>query len=182
MLTSIAGNPANKQRQTGFTYVMVLAAVVITGIVMTVAEVQTSYIVKREREAELLFRGIAYREAIKSYYESGKPVKVYPRTLDDLIKDPRAAYKRHIRALYNDPMTNSDWILIRGDDGGISGVTSSSTDEPFKISDFPVGMEDFEKATSYHEWRFVYQPTQLKTLKQNPATQSAISSSQSTTK
>jgi len=72
---------------------------------------------KAEREQELLYRGSAYRRAIQSYYEAGGALKQFPRTLDDLLKDSRTASgKRHIRALYPDPMNKSEkpeWLLIR---------------------------------------------------------------------
>ena len=68
-------------------------------------------IVQADREAELLFRGQAYRRAIESYYRANG---VYPRALEDLLKDPRFPSKRHIRSLYPDPMGKGQaWLLLR---------------------------------------------------------------------
>lgn len=161
MPTSIVGNPRN--RQAGFTYVMVLVAVIITGIFAEVATQYSSHARVMDREAELLFRGAAYSEAIKSYYESGKPIKAYPRSLDDLIKDPRSIRKRHLRNLYSDPfdLEKRGWKLIRSNDGGISGVASQNTGKPLKTGNFKKGYEKLEGVSSYSEWVFEYVPVVL---------------------
>ncbi|HYT14908.1 MAG TPA: type II secretion system protein [Burkholderiales bacterium] len=155
MRISRAGKPNN---QPGFSYAMVLAAVVIVGIVIEAARVTTWRIVRADREAELLFRGQAYRNAIASFYQSNG---AFPRSLEDLPLDPRSASKRHIRALYPDPMSQGEkreWRLIQAAGGGISGVASASTDEPLKQANFPREFEKFTGAKSYSEWVFEYTP------------------------
>ncbi len=148
--------------QRGFSYALVLAAVVILGIVAEAAHVTTWRMLKAEREQELLYRGDAYRRAIRSYYEAGGAIRQFPRSLDDLLKDSRTASgKHHIRALYADPMNKdekAEWTLIRAADGGISGVASQSKDEPLKQANFPKEFEKFAGAKSYAEWVFEYQP------------------------
>src|SRR5512145_2634750 len=107
---------ASRPSQAGFSYVMVLAALVIIGIVVEAAHVTTWYLLQADREAELLYRGQAYKRAIQSYYDaSPTPVKTYPRALEDLVKDPRSPSKRHLRALYRDPMAKDEkgeWTLV----------------------------------------------------------------------
>ena len=149
---------------------MVLVAVIVLGILMEVATIHTSRAQQAEREAELLYRGMAYRNAIKSYYEDGKPVKTYPKSLEDLVKDPRSAHKRHLRALYPDPMSKdkSEWLLIRAADGGISGVASAGKDAPIKTANFPAGLERLEGAKSYADWIFEYAPSQVPGLLKPP--------------
>jgi type II secretory pathway pseudopilin PulG len=145
-------------QENGFTYVMVLVAIVVIGILVEVATLLTSRTAQAEREAELLYRGQAYQRAIKNYYDTGKS---FPRSLDDLLKDPRSASKRHIRALYPDPVAkgeSKDWLLIRARDGGIAGVASASKDEPMKKANFPKGLEKLESAKTYAEWVFEYVP------------------------
>jgi type II secretory pathway pseudopilin PulG len=147
--------------QSGFSYVMVLAAVVILGIVAEAAHLTTWHILQRDREAELMFRGDAYRRAIQSYYEAAAPVYIYPRALDDLLKDPRFAGKRHIRQLYSDPMgedEKKEWLLIRSPDGGVSGVSSASKKEPLKKTNFPREFEKFAGTGTYAEWLFEFVP------------------------
>lgn len=154
----IAGKPNN--RQGGFTYVMILVVVVITGIFAEVSTFYASRSRQMDREAELLFRGTAYRNAIKSYYESGKPIKSYPKSLNDLVKDPRFAHKTHLRIMYQDPFgkDKSEWKLLRAFDGGIAGVASQSLDTPLKTGNFRQGYEKFEDAKSYAGWIFEYSP------------------------
>jgi type II secretory pathway pseudopilin PulG len=151
---------------------MVLVAVIALGILMEVATIHTSRVHQMDREAELLFRGMAYRNAIKSYYESGKPVKSYPKSLEDLMKDPRSAHKRHLRTPYPDPMSKDkgEWLLIRAADGGVAGVSSASKEAPIKTANFPAGLERLEGAKSYAEWLFEYVPSQASVPPKSPAT------------
>ncbi len=167
MPTSTAG----KRRNSGFSYAVVLAAVVIIGIVVEAAHVTTWRVVRADREAELLFRGQAYRRAIQSYYQSNGQ---FPMSLEDLLKDPRSASKRHIRALYADPMAKDEkkeWRLVKNG-GGISGVVSTSTEEPLKQANFPVGLEKLNGAKSYSDWVFEYVPQPVAPAK--PGTPGAV--------
>jgi type II secretory pathway pseudopilin PulG len=142
----------------GFTYVTVLAAVIIVGIVVQAAHATTWRLIRADREAELLFRGQAYRNAIRSFHQTNG---VFPRTLEDLVKDPKSAGRTHIRALYRDPTSKDEkgeWRLVRAIDGGIAGVSSASSDEPLKQANFPPELIKFTAAKSYSEWIFEYVP------------------------
>lgn len=150
------GKAPSKQR--GFSYAMVLAAIVIVGILVEAAHETTWHIVQSDREAELLFRGEAYRRAIQSFYQSNG---AYPRQLEDLLKDPRSASRRHLRALYKDPFgreKKGEWTIVLAKDGGIAGVASTSSEEPLKRANFPKQFEKFAAAKSYKEWIFEYVP------------------------
>ena len=154
MQISRAGKAASSQR--GFTYAAVLVAVVIVGIGAEVTYLSMVRIVQADEEAELLFRGQAYRRAIESFYKTNGS---YPRSLDDLLKDPRSPSRRHIRVLYPDPMAKEKkqgWQLIPSTDGGVGGVASRSTDKPIKTANFPVVFDKFNGAQSYSEWIFEY--------------------------
>lgn len=156
MRTSPAGTTASSQK--GFTYAAVLAAVVIVGIAAELTYLSTVRIVQADREAELLFRGQAYYRAIASYYRANRS---YPRSLDDLLVDPHSPSRRHIRALYQDPMAKGaaqDWLVIPAADGGIGGVASRSTDKPIKTANFPLNFNKFNGAKAYSEWIFEYVP------------------------
>ncbi len=149
-------------RQRGFSYAVLLIAVIVIALAAEVAVQTTSQVMKRDREDELLYRGDQYRRAIKSYYESGVGIKRYPPSLDDLLVDPRFQRRRHIRQLYPDPMDREgkgEWKLIRATDGGIKGVVSSSEDKPLKQANFPAGMERFSGAGTYAAWTFEHVPT-----------------------
>jgi type II secretory pathway pseudopilin PulG len=181
MRTSTAGNPPSIRspgRQSGFTYVMALVAIVLVGIFAGVANLATTRIVQADREQELLFRGQVYRSAIQHYYMAeGR----YPRALQELLKSPHFARRGYLRALYPDPMASEDarnenggWRLVRAADGGIAGVASRRKQEPLKHANFPIGLESFEGAKNYSEWIFEYRPQAVIGANAAPASPSAL--------
>jgi type II secretory pathway pseudopilin PulG len=144
--------------QSGFTYLTVLFVVAFMGIGLALTGELWHTAVTREKEAQLLHVGNQYRHAIARYYASGP--RQYPRTLEDLLKDPRKPNtERHLRKLYFDPITGkNDWGQVKGPDGGIMGVYSSSAERPFKTAGFGVYNKEFEGAGKYSDWKFVYAP------------------------
>ena len=145
--------------QNGFTLIGVIFLTVVFGIAFAGVNKYWSTALKREKEAELLFRGDQIRKAISSYLSSSKSggKSSYPRRLEDLMKDPRyLTVKRHLRKKYPDPMSDDgEWGYIMDAAGGIKGVYSKSTERPLKVSNFPKEYSAFEKAKSYSDWRFV---------------------------
>ena len=147
--------------QKGAALMGVLVAVVILGLMSGIAGSTWSSTMQRAKEQELLWRGNQYRQAIGSYYETahGGAAGIFPSDLESLTKDPRSAVVvRHLRKLFLDPMTGEDWVVIKDPSGKISGVHSSSTQEPFKKSGFSEINKDFEDKESYSEWQFVFTP------------------------
>jgi type II secretory pathway pseudopilin PulG len=145
-------------RRRGFTYLSVLfiVAILSTGLALIGEVWHTSAM--RDKEADLLFVGNQYRKAIARYYLSG-PQRQYPRSLEDLLKDPRRpGAERYLRKPYPDPVTGKEWILVKAPDGGILGVHSASEDKPFKPARFKVRDAAFEGAQKYSDWKFVYMP------------------------
>jgi len=151
----------------GFTYVTVLIFIAVTGIALAGISKYWSSVLKREREKELLYRGGQIRKAIESYFNStsGSSHR-YPKSLNDLIKDPRFPdIRRHLRKLYRDPMTiclknKGKWGLIHDVNNNIKGVYSISNETPQKRGNFSTEYENFEKAKKYSDWKFVYSPKQ----------------------
>jgi type II secretory pathway pseudopilin PulG len=141
----------------GFTYIGLLIAIVLLGVALSAVGTVWRTTAQREREQELLFIGRAYQTAITDYYEAGRQL---PQSLDDLVEDKRWPKARHfLRRLYADPMTGQvDWVLIRNDSSGITGVASSSTAEPIKKGGFRTDEESFADAQSYEEWKFIFTP------------------------
>ena len=142
--------------QRGFTFIGLLVAVVVMGLMLTMVARVWSTTAQREREKQLLFVGHAYRAAIASYYAYGHK---FPSSLDELLKDERFPLpKRHLRRLYPDPVTGqTDWTLVLTSDGqGIMGVVSSSKVTPIKRAGFPFQDESFKGADCYCGWQFVY--------------------------
>lgn len=112
---------------------------------------------QRADEAQLLWAGQQYRQAIESYY-NGTPrgVRQLPTTMDELIEDRRFPKPvRHLRRLYLDPMTpGGAWVVVRRGTQ-IVGVSSSSTRKPFRKVDFEPGLETFAQAETYADWAFI---------------------------
>ncbi|MEJ2201161.1 MAG: type II secretion system protein [Desulfuromonadaceae bacterium] len=147
--------------QRGTVLLYVLLAVTIMGLLAGIAGTSWKTVTQRAKEEELLWRGNQYRRAIAAYYNAGKKGAqgMYPRTLEQLIRDPRSlGVVRYLRRLYPDPLTGGEWELIKDSNGLIQGVHSRSQLKPFKTDGFPEENDNFAGKTSYDEWRFVYTP------------------------
>ena len=154
--------PLNKQ--SGFTYLAILFAIAIAGVVLAATGINWSQAAQREKERELLFVGNQFRQAIALYYEkSPNGVKRYPRTLNDLLKDDRQIVtSRYLRKIYLDPMSwKADWGFEVAPDGGVMGVHSLSDAAPLKTANFDYANQAFDGATKYSDWIFDYSPPVL---------------------
>jgi type II secretory pathway pseudopilin PulG len=151
---------ASGRRQGGFTYAALLLAVAVIGIGLATAGQSWSTAAQREREAELLFIGGEFRDAIRAYYFASPGAQRYPRRLDELLEDERfPSVRRHLRRVYRDPMTGKrDWVLIEAPGGGIMGVHSRSRGGALKTANFSDANRDLEGKASYADWKFVFQP------------------------
>jgi type II secretory pathway pseudopilin PulG len=154
------------KKEKGFTYIGLMIAVAMTGAGLAAYGEFASHAALREKEAELLFRGNQYREAIASYY---KKEKRYPQSLEQLLKDPRYPMPvHHLRKLYPDPMTGAaDWALIKAPEGGIMGVHSRSEEAPIKTGNFAARDAALAEAPRdpestgprYADWKFFHRPS-----------------------
>ena len=165
--------------QKGFTYLAALIAVGVLGAVLAAAGEMASHASKREKEAELLFVGQQYRQAIASYYErSPGGAKRYPPALEDLLQDRRVpTLQRHLRKLYKDPVTGADLAVMEAPGGGIMGVFSRSEAAPAKTGNFAKRDEGLADAASYAEWKFFYQPQELSAAPGERASPNGLSAS-----
>jgi type II secretory pathway pseudopilin PulG len=147
--------------QAGFTFIGLIAAIAVLGVLLSVVGQVWSFSAQRQKEQQLLYIGDQYRQAIGSYFAAGS---TYPLSLQDLLSDERSPVPRHhLRQIYRDPLTNdTDWILIKDPTGvGIMGVASSSKLTPIKrlrFEDIEVG---FANKDCYCDWKFVYTPPNL---------------------
>lgn len=148
--------------QRGFTFLTVMFSIVLIGTMIGAAARQLTTVAKREKETELLFRGQAIRKGIELYYRTSRAgFSQYPRTLEELIKDPGSpGVRRYLRKLYADPVTGGEWVLIRDGSGRVKGVRSASEEVPLKTGNFPEELKSFEGKKKYSEWLFEYNPQQ----------------------
>lgn len=147
--------------QGGFTYLGILIAVVIMGVLLAQTGVSWSQSAQRENERQLLFAGDQFRQAIASYYErTPGAVRRYPEKLQDLVEDRRYNPPQHyLRQIYVDPLTGRrEWGLVKAPEGGIMGVYSLSDEAPIKKAGFDQADMGFEKAKKYADWKFSYDP------------------------
>ena len=116
--------------QSGVTYLMVMFAIVLMRISLSVVGKQWVMTVKRDHEAELLFRGTRIQNAIARYaadYEIRKATRPnrYPLSLEELTQRP----KRYLQVVYKDPITGQDFELIKIG-AEVRGVRSRSKERP----------------------------------------------------
>jgi type II secretory pathway pseudopilin PulG len=144
--------------QRGAIFLALLFAVAVVGGTLAAGASLSSRMQQREHETQLLWADQQFRQALVAYAQSGGAgAQSYPRTLDDLLLDPRsAAPRRFLRRIYDDPMTRStDWGLVRNERGLIIGVHSRSEAKPMRRAHFASEHGGFEEAATYSEWRFM---------------------------
>lgn len=152
---------AKARKQKGFTYLIALFMVATLSILTLRALENSLTKERRDKEAELLFVGQAYQNAIMTYYQNSPgTAKKYPPDLPSLLQDSRTtSLQRPLRRLYADPITASqNWGVITAEEGGVKGVYSLSTQKPIKANGFPPTLSNFIGAKSYTEWQFIYVP------------------------
>ena len=140
---------------------MVLMIVMIMGIMLGITGQSWQHIMKREKEEELIFRGLQIKNALDRWHNSpqGQLPATPLRDLRDLLKDPRTGGNmKYLRLLYKDPVTNSEWKLITDPVRGIVGVSSTSDVRPLKQGNFDSEMSAFSGKQKYSEWQFTYTP------------------------
>jgi len=160
-----------RQAQQGFSYIGLMIMVAILGVVLAATGDLWQTSARREKEAQLLFVGHQFRQAIGRFLQqTPERAKRYPMSLDDLLLDPRYPNPhRYLRQIYSDPMTGTtDWGLVRGPNGEIYGVYSRSDEEPLKKANFDLADIAFEDGQKYSDWQFVYVSRQIKVAPQTP--------------
>jgi type II secretory pathway pseudopilin PulG len=168
-------------RSRGFAYVLLLAAVAIIAVAATASLRIGVQMSRRDAEQSLLYVGSEFERALRSY--AGVPASANvnasndaanqallsargPRTLEELLKDPRTpGIRRHLRQIYADPMTGQQtWGLVKDPAGFIIGVYSLAEGVPIKQTGFAPNQAGFEQAQAYGTWVFGLPSTQLKAL------------------
>jgi type II secretory pathway pseudopilin PulG len=154
--------------------VILLVGLTIMAILLSVAMPVWNQFVKRDKEAELVFRGEQYKRAIGLYQRRSGPGTL-PPSIDVLLE------QRFLRKAYKDPITGKDFLLLRqggtavpgqpvppaqgqapsggrGSDiggqpavaqgaGGIQGVASTSREKSIRL---------YNGRNYYNEWEFVF--------------------------
>ncbi|HEX2163941.1 MAG TPA: hypothetical protein VHM02_08330 [Thermoanaerobaculia bacterium] len=103
-----AGRPRRARRhpESGYNMVVLMVLVTVLNVLVAAALPAWSRVIQREKEEELIFRGLQYAEALRVFQARfGRP----PVRLEELIEiEPRS-----IRRMWEDPMTgDARWGLI----------------------------------------------------------------------
>ena len=128
---------------------MLLGSILIIGIASAGVAQLWSVQVKREKEAELIFRLGEFRRAILRYQADHNR---FPKELKELLLDnSQMTTRRYLRQIYTDPMTGkADWQLKLLVDP--SGVTSGIADVHSKSGGKPLKTLTGVNAASYKDW------------------------------
>ncbi|CAM2139384.1 Type II secretory pathway pseudopilin PulG [Pararobbsia alpina] len=163
-MTAVKYARRSRPRQGGYAYLALLILIAIIGVAAAATAELGDVYQRRMAEKELLFVGGEFQRALTSYSAQtplGQPTQ--PRTLDDLVHDPRYPNPvHHLRKVYADPMTGkADWVLVKSPDGQtIVGIHSASKAHPIQVAQFPDEFQGFEDQRSYTQWIFVARLTQ----------------------
>jgi type II secretory pathway pseudopilin PulG len=143
----------------GYAMVALLVAMSIMAVMLGLALPVWQTAIRREREAELVFRGEQYVQAIRLFQR--RYAGTFPPDVDVLVK------QRFLRRRYQDPITGRDFQPVyagigttTGDGragaalpptsffgrGGIIGVVSTSTEASLRL---------YNGRGRYNEWSFV---------------------------
>jgi len=99
-----------RRRDRGYVLLGLLLMVSVMLIAAAVVAPNLAFQIKRDREEELVHRGVQYTRAIRNY---AKRTGRYPVRAEDLLGGPD---QRFIRKLYKDPMTGRDFKFLHLDD------------------------------------------------------------------
>jgi type II secretory pathway pseudopilin PulG len=98
--------PVGRRGEAGYNLVVLIVAVTILNVLLAASLPMWSTAIQREKEEELIFRGIQYAEALRVYQNRNQH---FPARLEQLIE----TNQRCIRQLWKDPMTeDGKWGLI----------------------------------------------------------------------
>ncbi len=104
------------QRQRGYVLLVLMLMITLLAIAALVALPPLRFRMERDREEELIHRGVQYSRAIRKYF---KKFGRYPTKLEDLDSSNNT---RFLRKHYKDPVTGKDFKLLHyGDPGVIMG-------------------------------------------------------------
>jgi type II secretory pathway pseudopilin PulG len=111
-----------RQSQGGYILLTFLLIIAILAIFAAAAERSLTQQIKRDREEELIHRGVQYSRAVRHYYKKfGK----YPTRIEDLESSNTI---RFLRKRYKDPITGKDFKLLHQGEvqmsfaGGVGGA------------------------------------------------------------
>src|SRR5437868_7715383 len=101
---NLAGQVNRRTADAGYAMAALIVAMGIMAIMMTVAMPVWRQTAQREKEEELVFRGLQYVHAIGMFQR--KFANAYPPNVDALVQ------QRFLRKKFKDPITNDEFVPI----------------------------------------------------------------------
>jgi hypothetical protein len=161
-----AGPLGQPGQQRGVTYLLLLFGLALGGAGLAALGESWELAAQREREAELLFRGGQFSQALASWRDTPVAARAKaPRSLEDLLSDERVGPPvHHLRQLYVDPFTGqADWELLRDPQGQIVAVTSRSRRPALRRQGVALREGSNPKAPAVGDWLFTAEPAWVAT-------------------
>src|ERR1700735_664635 len=104
----------HRRREDGYILLTLLLIVALMSIVALTVAVPIKFDLQRDREQEMIHRGVQYSRAIRTYY---KKFGRYPTRLEDLDNTNNL---RYLRKHYKDPLTGQDFKLLHYGEPGVT--------------------------------------------------------------
>jgi type II secretory pathway pseudopilin PulG len=123
----------SRSRERGYVLLTLMLFAALLVIAAAAAFPTIAFQIKRDRETELIHRGVQYRQAIRAFT---KATGRFPVRVEELQSTDG---RRFIRRLYKDPITGGDFRLLRLSDVGLAGPPSASTPTSKEGSDSSSG-------------------------------------------
>ena len=121
---SFRGHPPNSER--GYILLTLMLVVSLLAIAALALAPDLAFQTRRDREEELIHRGVQYSRAIRAYF---KKFGRYPSRIEDLENTNN---QRFLRKRYKDPITGQDFKLLHFGDaqmsmgGAVAGATPAN--------------------------------------------------------
>jgi type II secretory pathway pseudopilin PulG len=104
----------SRPREKGYILLTLLLAVSLMVIAATALLPSITFAIQRDKEQEMIHRGVQYSRAVRGYY---KKYGRYPTKLEDLDNTNNL---RYLRKHYKDPLTGQDFKLLHFGDPGVT--------------------------------------------------------------
>ena len=105
-MLSHARTRRSQKPEQGYVLLTLLLLIAVMAIVAATAVTSLKFDIKRDREEEMIHRGVQYSRAIRAYY---KKFGRYPAKIEDLENTNQL---RFLRKRYKDPLTGKDFKLL----------------------------------------------------------------------
>src|SRR5215472_15849650 len=109
-----------RRREQGYVLLTLLLIIALMAILAATLVTDIKFSIKRDREEEMIHRGVQYSRAIRAYY---RKFNRYPAKIEDLENTNQM---RFLRKRYKDPLTGKEFRLLHYGEAKLFGSTNST--------------------------------------------------------